>query len=76
MTPAGLALFYSGMTRSKNTLNTIYNGMGALFSFFSPGIWLVGNNFNWLFGEQNPKLRGFPKFYWGGFSKLLWLRGY
>ncbi len=29
MTPAGLALFYSGMTRSKNTLNTFAMVMGA-----------------------------------------------
>jgi len=29
MTPAGLALFYGGMTRSKNALNTVSMVMGA-----------------------------------------------
>ena len=29
MTPAGLALFYGGLTRSKNTLNTIGMSLGA-----------------------------------------------
>jgi len=29
MTPAGLALFYGGLTRSKNVLNTIGMSLGA-----------------------------------------------
>jgi Amt family ammonium transporter len=29
MTPAGLALFYGGLTRSKNVLNTMAMSLGA-----------------------------------------------
>ncbi len=39
MTPAGLALFYSGMTRSKNTLNTFTMVMGAFVLAFL--VWIV-----------------------------------
>jgi len=34
MTPAGLALFYGGLTRSKNVLNTIGMGFSWLFYRF------------------------------------------
>ena len=37
MTPAGLALFYGGMTRSKNLLNTYF----MVFSAFLIGIFAI-----------------------------------
>ena len=39
MTPAGLALFYAGMTRSKNALNTFSMVMGAFVLAFV--VWVV-----------------------------------
>jgi len=39
MTPAGLALFYAGMTRSKNALNTYAMVMGAFVLAFV--VWIV-----------------------------------
>ncbi|PTB83446.1 ammonium transporter, partial [Sulfurovum lithotrophicum] len=39
MTPAGLALFYGGMTRSKNVLNTYAMVMGAFVMAFV--VWIV-----------------------------------
>ncbi|MFT7823372.1 MAG: ammonium transporter [Sulfurimonas sp.] len=39
MTPAGLALFYAGMTRSKNALNTFSMVMGAFVLAFV--VWIV-----------------------------------
>jgi len=39
MTPAGLALFYTGMTRSKNALNTFSMVMGAFVVAFL--VWIV-----------------------------------
>jgi len=39
MTPAGLALFYSGMTRSKNALNTFTMVMGAFVVAFL--VWII-----------------------------------
>jgi Amt family ammonium transporter len=39
MTPAGLALFYGGMTRSKNVLNTYSMVMGAFVLAFV--VWIV-----------------------------------
>ena len=39
MTPAGLALFYAGMTRSKNALNTVSMVMGAFVVAFL--VWII-----------------------------------
>jgi len=39
MTPAGLALFYAGMTRSKNIINTFSMVMGAFVLAFV--VWIV-----------------------------------
>jgi len=39
MTPAGLALFYGGMTRSKNVLNTYAMVMGAFVVAFL--VWII-----------------------------------
>lgn len=39
MTPAGLALFYGGMTRSKNVLNTYAMVMGAFVMAFV--VWII-----------------------------------
>jgi len=41
MTPAGLALFYAGMTRSKNVLNTFSMVMGAFVLAFV--VWIVAD---------------------------------
>ena len=39
MTPAGLALFYAGMTRSKNALNTFSMVFGAFVVAFV--VWII-----------------------------------
>jgi ammonia channel protein AmtB len=39
MTPAGLALFYGGMTRSKNVLNTM--GMSLIAQFKAIGLTVI-----------------------------------
>jgi len=39
MTPAGLALFYTGMTRSKNALNTFAMVMGAFV--LAMVVWII-----------------------------------
>lgn len=49
MTPAGLALFYGGMTRSKNMLNTI--GMSVVGYILASLVW-VGWGYGLAFGED------------------------
>jgi Amt family ammonium transporter len=65
MTPAGLALFYSGMTRSKNTLNTFTMVMGAFVLAFL--VWIVVG-YSIAFGT-NPN-EGVQNFI-GGFSNVM-----
>ena len=60
MTPAGLALFYGGLTRRKSVLNTI--GM-AYTSYCIATIAWVAVGYSVAFGDDsNP--------YWGGLSKM------
>ena len=48
MTPAGLALFYAGMTRSKNALNTTAMVVGAFVVGFSA--WIIAG-YSMAFGD-------------------------
>ncbi len=48
MTPAGLALFYSGMTKTKNVLNTYAMVFGAFIVAFL--VWIVGG-YSMAFGN-------------------------
>ncbi len=48
MTPAGLALFYGGMTRSKNVLNTI--GMSLIAFAVGTLVWVIAG-YSIAFGE-------------------------
>ncbi len=65
MTPAGLALFYAGMTRSKNALNTFSMVMGAFVVAFV--VWVVAG-YSIAFGaSENATLQNF----FGGFGNLM-----
>ncbi len=64
MTPAGLALFYAGMTRSKNALNTYAMVMGAFVLAFT--IWIVAG-YSLAFGAAESA--GIQKFI-GGFGNV------
>ena len=48
MTPAGLAMFYSGMTRTKNVLNTYAMVFGAFVVDFL--VWIIGG-YSMAFGD-------------------------
>ena len=48
MTPAGLAMFYSGMTRTKNVLNTYAMVFGAFVVAFL--VWIIGG-YSMAFGD-------------------------
>ena len=65
MTPAGLALFYSGMTRSKNALNTFTMVMGAFVVAFV--MWIVVG-YSIAFGTASSA--GMQQFI-GGFENIL-----
>jgi Amt family ammonium transporter len=65
MTPAGLALFYTGMTRSKNALNTFSMVMGAFVVAFV--VWVVAG-YSLAFGtNSSPMLQNVV----GGFNHIL-----
>ena len=65
MTPAGLALFYAGMTRSKNALNTFTMVMGAFVLAFI--IW-IAVGYSIAFGvNENAMLQNV----FGGFSNVM-----
>jgi len=65
MTPAGLALFYTGMTRSKNALNTYAMVMGAFVLAII--VWIIAG-YSIAFGtNENPMLQKF----FGGFSNVM-----
>jgi len=65
MTPAGLALFYAGMTRSKNALNTFSMVMGAFVLAFV--VWIVAG-YSIAFGaNENAMLQNV----FGGFGNVL-----
>jgi ammonium transporter, Amt family len=62
MTPAGLALFYAGMTRSKNVLNTYAMVLGAfVVAFFA---WIVAG-YSMAFGDG-----GSLQSFMGGFGNM------
>ncbi|SFV52136.1 Ammonium transporter [hydrothermal vent metagenome] len=65
MTPAGLALFYAGMTRSKNALNTYAMVMGAFVLAFT--VWIIAG-YSIAFGTAQSA--GIQKFI-GGFGNIL-----
>ncbi len=65
MTPAGLALFYGGMTRSKNVLNTYAMVMGAFVVAFV--VWIVAG-YSIAFGaNENAMLQNV----FGGFGNVM-----
>lgn len=65
MTPAGLALFYSGLTQSKSVLNTI----GMSFVSFCTGIiaWII-LGYSFAFAEGNSFIGGFDYFMLNGIT--------
>ncbi|WP_139957291.1 ammonium transporter [Flavicella sediminum] len=65
MTPAGLALFYSGLTQNKSVLNTI----GMSFVSFCTGIlaWVI-LGYSLAFAEGNAFIGGFDYFLLNGIS--------
>ena len=65
MTPAGLALFYTGMTRSKNALNTYAMVMGAFIVAFL--VWVIAG-YSIAFGTSADA--GMQKFI-GGFDNVM-----
>ena len=65
MTPAGLALFYGGMTRSKNVLNTYAMVMGAFVLAFI--VWIIAG-YSIAFGtNESASLQTF----FGGFGNVM-----
>ncbi len=65
MTPAGLALFYAGMTRSKNALNTFSMVMGAFVMAFV--VWIIAG-YSIAFGtNESAMLQNIM----GGFGNVL-----
>ena len=65
MTPAGLALFYAGMTRSKNALNTFTMVMGAFV--LAMVVWIVAG-YSIAFGaSESAMLQNF----FGGFGNVM-----
>jgi len=65
MTPAGLALFYAGMTRSKNALNTFSMVMGAFVVAFL--VWIIAG-YSIAFGTNESALL---QNVFGGFGNLM-----
>ena len=65
MTPAGLALFYAGMTRSKNALNTFSMVMGAFVLAFV--VWVVAG-YSIAFGTNSSAML---QNVFGGFSNVM-----
>ncbi len=65
MTPAGLALFYGGMTRAKNVLNTYSMVVGAFVVAFV--VWIVVG-YSIAFGTSDSAI---VQIFFGGFSHIL-----
>jgi len=65
MTPAGLALFYGGMTRSKNVLNTYAMVMGAFVLAFV--VWIVAGYSLAFSTNESAMIQNFV----GGFSNVM-----
>ncbi|MFV0480380.1 MAG: ammonium transporter [Campylobacteraceae bacterium] len=60
MTPAGLALFYGGMTRSKNMLNTVAMSVGG---YVVAGLVWVIVGYSLAFGTDIKSIIGFDGFF-------------
>ena len=65
MTPAGLALFYAGMTRSKNALNTTAMVVGAFVVGFSA--WIIAG-YSLAFSDGNGFIGGLKNIFLNGIS--------
>jgi len=65
MTPAGLALFYAGMTRSKNSLNTYAMVVGAFVVAMI--VWIVAGYSIAFSTNPDPALQK----YFGGFANVM-----
>ncbi|MDR0407483.1 MAG: ammonium transporter [Campylobacteraceae bacterium] len=65
MTPAGLALFYGGMSRSKNLLNTIAMSVGG---YIVAGLVWVVIGYSLAFGADIGSLIGFDGFFLGNIA--------
>jgi len=65
MTPAGLALFYGGMTRSKNALNTVSMVMGAFVVAFL--VWVIAG-YSIAFGTNESAML---QNVFGGFGNIM-----
>jgi Amt family ammonium transporter len=65
MTPAGLALFYAGMTRSKNALNTFSMVMGAFVVAFL--VWVIAG-YSIAFGTNESAML---QNVFGGFGNIM-----
>ena len=65
MTPAGLALFYGGMTRSKNVLNTYAMVMGAFVVAFL--VWIIAG-YSIAFGTNESAML---QNVFGGFNHIM-----
>ena len=65
MTPAGLALFYGGMTRSKNVLNTYSMVMGAFVLAFV--VWIIAG-YSIAFGTNESAML---QNVFGGFNHIM-----
>ncbi len=65
MTPAGLALFYAGMTRSKNALNTFSMVMGAFVVAFL--VWIIAG-YSIAFGTNESAML---QNVFGGFGNIM-----
>ena len=65
MTPAGLALFYAGMTRSKNALNTTAMVVGAFVIGFSA--WIIAG-YSLAFSDGNAFIGSLKNIFLNGIS--------
>ena len=73
MTPAGLALFYGGMSRSKNLLNTI--AMSVMGYVIASVVWVVCG-YTLAFGTDIGGIIGFDSFFMSGIKVTdLWATG-
>jgi len=73
MTPAGLALFYGGMSRSKNLLNTI--AMSVMGYIVAAIVWVVAG-YTLAFGTDIGGIIGFDSFFLSGIKVTdIWATG-
>ncbi len=73
MTPAGLALFYGGMSRSKNLLNTI--AMSVMSYVLASIVWVICG-YTLAFGTDIGGIIGFDSFFMSGIKVTdLWATG-